>query len=56
MYPEKKFLGVCSWLSIRFDVDITLVRLIFIGAVILGLGSPIIIYFILYLVKPNTSN
>lgn len=52
-YPEKKVLGVCSWLSHRFDVDITLLRILFIAAVIIGVGSPLIIYFILYFVKPG---
>lgn len=57
---EKKILGVCSWLSEKFDLDVLGIRLLFIitailglGSPILGLGSPILIYFILYLVKPK---
>ena len=49
---EKKILGVCSWLSEKFDLDVSGVRLLFIIAAILGLGSPILIYLILFLVKP----
>ncbi len=50
---EKKVLGVCAWLSDRFDVDVSMLRIIFIIATILGIGSPIIIYLILALVKPS---
>ena len=50
---EKKILGVCSWLSEKFDLDVSGIRLLFIIAAIFGLGSPILIYFILYLVKPK---
>ena len=50
---EKKILGVCSWVSEKFDLDVTGIRMLFIIAAILGLGSPILIYLILYLVKPK---
>ncbi len=52
VYPEKKILGVCAWLSVKFDVDVSMLRIIFIAAAILGLGSPVVIYIILYFVKP----
>lgn len=51
---EKKILGVCSWVSDKFDLDVSGIRMLFIIAAILGLGSPILIYFILYLVKPKS--
>ncbi len=51
-YPDKKFLGVCAWLSQKFDIDVSMLRIIFVAAFILGLGSPLIIYLILALVKP----
>lgn len=50
---EGKILGVCAWLSVRLNMDVTMLRLIFVIATILGVGSPIIIYLILALVKPN---
>tara|TARA_B100001778_G_C18354692_1_gene523622 strand:- start:497 stop:661 length:165 start_codon:yes stop_codon:yes gene_type:complete len=50
---DRKFLGVCIWLAIKFDIDVGGLRILFIAATILGFGSPIIIYFILYLLKPN---
>tara|TARA_Y100000589_G_scaffold332320_1_gene391708 strand:- start:5873 stop:6034 length:162 start_codon:yes stop_codon:yes gene_type:complete len=51
---EKKILGVCVWLSKKFELDVTGIRLLFVIATILGLGSPILIYFIIYLVKPKS--
>jgi len=53
MNSNKKFLGVCSWLSFKFDLDVSGIRLLFIVSTILGLGSPIFIYFVLYLVMPK---
>ncbi len=50
---EGKLLGVCAWLSDKFDSDVTMVRLIFVIATIVGVGSPILIYLILALVKPK---
>ena len=50
---EKKILGVCAWLADKFGLDVGGLRILFLAAIILGLGSPIIIYFILYLIKPN---
>ncbi len=50
---EAKLFGVCAWLSARFDIDVTTLRIIFVIATILGIGSPIIIYLILALVKPK---
>lgn len=51
-YPDKKVLGVCAWLSYKFDIDVTILRVIFLAAIILGLGSPILLYLILAVVKP----
>ena len=53
---EKKLLGVCSWLSDKFDLDVSGIRIIFIVAAILGFGSPIVLYLILYLIKPKSVN
>lgn len=49
---SKKILGVCAWLSYKFDLDVSGIRL-FIIAAILGFGSPILIYLVLYIVKPK---
>tara|TARA_B100000949_G_scaffold196658_1_gene182377 strand:- start:188 stop:352 length:165 start_codon:yes stop_codon:yes gene_type:complete len=50
---DRKFLGVCAWLADKFGLDVGGVRILFVAAIVLGLGSPILIYFILYLVKPS---
>lgn len=49
---ERKFLGVCAWMSDKFGLDVSGLRILFILATVVGIGSPILIYFILYLVKP----
>ncbi len=50
---DSKILGVCAWLSVKFEIDVTTLRIIFVVATILGVGSPILIYLILTLVKPK---
>ena len=50
---ERKLLGVCAWLSDKFELDVTGVRLLFLAAGVLGFGSPVIIYLLLYLLKPK---
>ena len=50
---ERKVLGVCAWLADKFDLDVGGLRILFVAAAIFGFGSPIIIYFILYLIKPS---
>ncbi|MDG1189923.1 MAG: hypothetical protein P8N00_05170 [Flavobacteriales bacterium] len=37
-------------------MDVSGIRIIFIVAAILGFGSPIIVYLILYLIKPKLGN
>lgn len=50
---ESKILGVAAWLADRYNMDVAGLRLVFVIATLLGLGSPILIYLILYLVKPK---
>jgi len=50
---EKKLLGVCAWLARKFDVDVTVVRIVFIIFTLLG-GSGFLVYLILYLAKPSS--
>ena len=45
--------GECAWLADKFGLDLGGVRLLFIAAAIFSFGSPIIIYIILYLLKPS---
>ena len=41
-----KFLGVCSGIADYTGFDVTLIRIIFIAAVIMGSGAPLLLYFI----------
>jgi len=50
---ERKTLGVCAWLADKFGLDVSGMRILFVAAAIFSYGSPVIIYFILYLVKPS---
>ena len=52
---ESKFLGVCSWVAFKFDLNVSGIRLLFLIMLLVGIGSPILVYFILYLFKPKTS-
>jgi len=51
---NRKVLGVCAWLADKFGLDVGGLRILFVAAAILGLGSPIFIYLILYLLKPSS--
>lgn len=48
---HKKIGGVCAGLAAYFDVDISLVRVLFVLAVVLG-GSGVLAYIILWIVIP----
>lgn len=50
---DRMIFGVCGWLSQRFDINVKMLRIIFVVATIVGFGSPILIYLILALVKPK---
>jgi len=50
---NRKVLGVCAWLADKFGLDVGGLRILFVAAAILGFGSPIFIYLILYLLKPS---
>lgn len=54
MISERKILGVCAWLADKFGLDVGGLRILFVAASIFGFGSPILIYFILYLIKPSS--
>ena len=51
---ERKILVVCAWLADKFGLDVGGVRILFVAAAVLGLGSPIFIYLIMYLLKPSS--
>lgn len=49
------FLGVCSGLANYSGIDVSILRLLFVLATILGVGTPILAYIILAIVmqKPE---
>lgn len=55
--PDDKVLGgVCSGLGAYFNLDPVMVRIIFILLVILGAGSFLLVYIILWIVVPKARN
>ena len=52
---DRKIFGVCSGLGEYFDIDPTVIRVLFlIGFIVFGTG--LLIYLILALVMPNPEN
>ncbi len=49
---EKKLFGVCSGVANYFDIDPTLMRILFLVA-FLFFGTGLLLYFILYIVMPE---
>ena len=47
---DKKILGVCAGLSDWTGIDVTLTRILFVAATLIGIGSPILIYILLALI------
>ena len=45
--------GVCGGLGDHFNIDVSLIRIIWAVLTILGVGSPILIYLIMAFVVPN---
>ena len=52
---DKIFAGVCGGLADYFDIDATIIRLLFILIVAFG-GSGLIIYLLLWLIMPKSPN
>jgi phage shock protein PspC (stress-responsive transcriptional regulator) len=49
---EKKIFGVCSGLANYFDVDPTLVRILFVVAFLFA-GTGLLLYLILFIMMPD---
>ncbi|MGI4831063.1 MAG: PspC domain-containing protein [Janthinobacterium lividum] len=45
--------GVCAGFAQRYQWDVALVRLILVLAVIFGVGTPLLVYLIAWIVMPN---
>jgi len=63
MVPESKKLyrsrnnrmiaGVCAGLAEFFGIDVTVVRLVFAAGALLGFGSFILVYIVMFVVVPE---
>jgi len=49
---EKKIFGVCSGLGEYFDIDPTIIRVLFLASVLL-FGTGVLLYIILAIVMPD---
>lgn len=45
--------GVCMGFSHYFNIDVSIIRLIFVAMLILGVGSLVLIYFVLAIILPT---
>ncbi|MDK2867148.1 MAG: phage shock protein [Clostridiales bacterium] len=50
---EGRVSGVCAGLADYFNIDVTIIRLIFVLTAFFGVGSPILIYIVLAIVLPE---
>jgi phage shock protein PspC (stress-responsive transcriptional regulator) len=44
--------GVCAGLGNHFDIDVFIIRALFVTCTLLGVGLPILLYFVLALCMP----
>lgn len=51
---DKMIAGVCGGIAEYLGWDATIVRIIFVVLTIMGYGSPVLLYFILALVMPDS--
>lgn len=49
---EKMVGGVCGGLGQYFDIDPTLIRILFAILILAGFGSPLLLYFLLWIIMP----
>lgn len=49
---KKIVFGVCSGIAKSMNIDVTIVRLIFLLLALMGFGMPVIIYIVLALIMP----
>ncbi len=50
---NRKISGVCGGIAEYFNVDPTIIRIAFVIATIIGIGTPILIYIILIFIMPD---
>lgn len=49
-HSNKIIFGVCGGIGEHFGWEATIIRILFVIAAIIGFGSPVIVYIVLYLV------
>lgn len=52
---KKVFGGVCAGIAEYFGWDVTILRVVWTVLAILGAGSPVLFYFILWLLMPDAA-
>lgn len=50
---DVKIAGVCAGIAEYFDIDPTIVRVLYLIFTFVGAGSPIILYFLLAVIMPD---
>jgi len=50
---DKKIAGVCSGLAHYFEVEVTLVRLLFVAATIFSCGLALLCYIVAWIIMPS---
>lgn len=50
---NRMIFGVCAGLAEFFGIDVTIVRVLFLAGALLGFGSFILIYLVLFFVVPE---
>jgi phage shock protein PspC (stress-responsive transcriptional regulator) len=50
---DKKIAGVCLWLAEKYNLNVTGLRIVFVASAFLGFGSSIVLYIVLWLIKPT---
>jgi len=49
---NKVFLGVSTGISEYMDIDVNIVRVLFVILTLMGVGFPVIVYFVLAIILP----
>ena len=50
---KREIAGVCGGLAEYFGLDVTMIRVLWVLAAIFGLGSPILIYVVMWILIPE---
>jgi phage shock protein C len=50
---DRMVAGVCGGLAQYFNIDVTLVRLVFAALIVAGVGSPLLVYLVMAIIVPE---